>query len=309
MDHQVRLAIRGVYDMQKMRIQMGNRLVATFRSKLGLASSEKEENDKDAEKTLDTIRLCYKKLTDGVTKQIRLKNFKGEGIIDSFTEFTLVENYMNMEASEEQAFKRLKSIVEDTELWKQFLVDVKGCGPAMAGVILSEFDIVKAEKPSAFHKYAGLDVIHVEDEESGEIIGIGRNNHKKYMSEVSYIDKNGEEKTKLTLGYNPWLKTKLLGVLATCMIKAKGEYYDIYIGYKNRLENHPVHSSKTPAHRNRMAMRYMIKIFLINLHMKWREIEKLPVSVPYHEAKLGIVHGQTSGSVSVSGKVRNFKVE
>jgi len=35
--------VRGVYDMQKMRIQMGNRIVGNFKAKLGQAPSEKED--------------------------------------------------------------------------------------------------------------------------------------------------------------------------------------------------------------------------------------------------------------------------
>jgi hypothetical protein len=40
-----------------------------------------------------------------------------------------------------------------------------------------------------------------------------------------------------------------------------------------------------------MAIRYTIKIFLQDLWLKWRELEGLPVSAPYHEAILGHKHG------------------
>jgi hypothetical protein len=42
-----------------------------------------------------------------------------------------------------------------------------------------------------------------------------------------------------------------------------------------------------------MALRYMIKIFLIDLYNNWRRLEGLPVAPPYSEAKLGMVpHGE-----------------
>ena len=39
-----------------------------------------------------------------------------------------------------------------------------------------------------------------------------------------------------------------------------------------------------------MAIRYMIKRFLADLHVVWRTQEGLSVSVPYSEAKLGMKH-------------------
>lgn len=50
-------------------------------------------------------------------------------------------------------------------------------------------------------------------------------------------------------------------------------------------------SGKTKAHINAMALRYVAKIFLVDLHAKWRELEGLPVPAPYSEAKLGLHHG------------------
>jgi hypothetical protein len=52
----------------------------------------------------------------------------------------------------------------------------------MAGVILSEIDITKAEYPSSLHKYAGLDV-------AGD--GQGRSRKKEHLEESDYIDKDG----------------------------------------------------------------------------------------------------------------------
>jgi hypothetical protein len=286
--NEIRLAVRGVYDLQKMRIQSGNRLAATFRAKLGLESSEGEDENEDAKKILDNLRVCYEKITDGVV--VNLKKFKGHGIIDTYSEFSLVETYLNLENAEKTAFKRLDNVIKAHPLWEHYLEHVKGVGVAMAGVIISEFDINKAKYHTNMWKYAGLDVIMVEDENTGELHGIGRCNKKEYMSEVEYTDSKGEIQTKKTLGYNPWLKTKLLGVLATSFLRAKGNYYEIYLNYKNRIANMPEHKSKTLAHRNRMALRYMIKIFIIHLYENWKVIEGQPVFSPFNADKLGIVH-------------------
>jgi hypothetical protein len=80
---------------------------------------------------------------------------------------------------------------------------------------------------------------------------------------------------------------------------------ETYLNYKNRL----AHSEKKtievvkggekktvawkdakPAHRHRAAIRYMVKMWMIELYTKWREIEGLPVRAPYQSEKLGHDH-------------------
>jgi hypothetical protein len=75
------------------------------------------------------------------------------------------------------------------------------------------------------------------------------------------------------------------------MLKAGNEKYVAdYRNYKQRLENHPAHITKTPGHRNRMALRYMIKRFLVDLYLNMRRIEGLPITEEYSVRKLGMVH-------------------
>jgi hypothetical protein len=42
---------------------------------------------------------------------------------------------------EKKISKEIKRIVESEPVWKEFLVNVRGCGHLMAAAILSEFDI------------------------------------------------------------------------------------------------------------------------------------------------------------------------
>ncbi len=60
--------VRGAYDIQKLRIQMGNRIAANFRAKLGQSPSLSEDDlNKEAVKVLKDLRLRYHKITDGIT--------------------------------------------------------------------------------------------------------------------------------------------------------------------------------------------------------------------------------------------------
>ncbi len=275
--------VRGAYDIQKLRIQMGNRIVGTFKVKLGQAPGADEYSiDAEGREILDRLRKHYKLLTDGVAKFPVRAKFKADGVIDSYTELCLIAEYVELDDQEKKHFRRLTAVLEDFPIFNEFLEPIKGIGPAMAGVIISEIDIAKARHPSSLWKYAGLDV-------AGD--GKGRSRRTEHLVERYYINKDGEAAKRNGITFNPFLKTKLVGVLASSFLKATpNKYRDIYDGYKHRLEQHPGHAEKSKGRRHNMAMRYMVKMFLIDLYTKWRTLEGLPVSLPYHEAKLGMKH-------------------
>jgi len=277
--------VRGAYDIQKNRIQTGNRLVGNFKAKLGQAPSEKEDTiDNDGQQILANLRRAHKLLTEGVASFPRQSKFKGDEVISDYTELCLVDNYLELETQEKNHFKRLGNILKGYPIYSEFLEGVRGVGPAMAGVILSEIDITKAEYPSSLHKYAGLDV-------AGD--GQGRSRKKEHLEESEYVDKDGAVQTKKGITFNPFLKTKLVGVLGSSFVKQpadKCKYRKVYDDYKHRLEHMDAHKEKSKGHRHNMAVRYMVKIFLIDLYNEWRSLEGLPVAPTYSEAKLGKVH-------------------
>lgn len=279
----IKTMVRGAYDIQKLRIQMGNRIVGNFKAKLGQEPSQPEtELGTEEVKILKTLRDEYKKITDGVKTFPRQKTFKGNEIISDYTELCLLAQYVDLETEEDRHFHRLGNILMDYPVYADFMLGIKGIGPAMAGVIISEIDIHKAKYPSSLWAYAGLDVAPD---------GQGRSRHKEHLVECAYTDKDGNPATRVGITFNPFLKTKLMGVLTGCLIRAGNEKYcKIYRDYKNRLENHPKHIEKSKGHRDNMAKRYMIKMFLIDLYKKWRELEGLEVHPDYQEAKLGHKH-------------------
>ena len=275
--------VRGAYDIQKLRIQMGNRIVGNFKVKLGQNPGEKEDvMDAEGKLILNNLRMHYLKITEGIMTFPRQASFKGDEVISTYTELCLIAQYVDLETSENAHFSRLGKILLDYPVYNGFLAEVRGIGPAMAAVIISEIDITKARYSSSLWMYCGLDVAPD---------GKGRSRRKEHLVESDYIDKEGNPATKMGISFNPFLKTKLLGVLGPSFLRAGDhKYSQIYRDYKNHLENHPDHVEKSKGHRHNMAIRYMVKQFLIDLYSAWREIEGLPVEKPYHEAKLGIVH-------------------
>tara|TARA_B100000676_G_scaffold245923_1_gene248546 strand:+ start:1413 stop:2285 length:873 start_codon:yes stop_codon:yes gene_type:complete len=281
----VRNTVRGIYDIQKLRIQCGNRVVANFKAKLGQQPSATEDQMPDESiDLLVHLRRSHKLITEAIAASPRLRKFPGDELISDQAEYSLITQYVDLYDQESKQFKMLERFLRNVPLWTNFLKDVTGCGPAMAGVILSEIDIHKAEYPSSIHAYAGLDVASD---------GRGRSKRKEHLTEQSYLDSEGNEKTKMGITFNPFLKTKLMGVLGSSFIKQspdKCKYRKIYDNYKHRLEHMDAHAEKSKGHRHNMATRYMIKMFLNDLYNAWRTLEGLPVALTYQEAKLGKTH-------------------
>ena len=323
----LRALTKSLYDLQLLRIQAGNRVSGNFRVKLGQNPGEKME-DREAQKILHHVKAEYKRLTDGIVKLNRktvAQLIVQSGVISDEVEFRLVQTYMALLEHEERGFKDLGSIVAEFPIWTKFLQDVKGIGPAMAAVIISEFDPYKARHASSFWRYAGLDTVQTgpfrercltcgeewgidvdtQDDfpkhgtaechfcKSKDVIHFGlgpghaRSRKKEDLVTVKYINAKGEEAERLSVTFNPLLKTKLMGVLAASFLRSKNEkYYQIYVDYRNRLLNHEVHKEKTKLHQHNMALRYMMKIFVADLWEKWRLLEGLSAGDPYHLAKL-----------------------
>lgn len=276
----LKAAVNGFYSIQHSRIQIGNAVVDNFKKKIGQDASKSEDTlDADAKILLSNLRVSYKKITDGVVSMTPRK-FKKAGLISRYSELVLVTQYVNLVEAEETAFKQLKYALDEFPIWTEFLKDVKGIGPTMGAVVIASFDIHKAQYPSSLHAYAGLDVVN----------GEGRSRKKEHLVDQTYIDADGKEQTKKGISFNPFVKTKLVGVLGSSFVKTKGVYRDIYDNYKNRITNMPAHAKKTKAHINNMAIRYTVKRFLVDLYVEWRKLEGLPVAEEYSKAKLGINH-------------------
>jgi len=110
----LRALLRGTYDLQQLRIQLGNRIVGNFKVKLGQAPGTREDVlDKETTKILQQIRADYARITDGVLTPPKKTRFTGTGIITSFTEFSLVSEYVELLGQEERHFRQLGKIIED----------------------------------------------------------------------------------------------------------------------------------------------------------------------------------------------------
>jgi hypothetical protein len=159
--------VRGAYDLQQLRMQSGLRLCANFRAKLGPDAEAEEEESGEAEKKKESaiklIKAEYRRLTDGITSEKGRVNmakldFTGSAIISTAAEYALVSSYVALESQEASQFRGLTSTLETIPIYNEYLCDVTGIGPAMAGVLIAYLDPTRARHVSSFWKYAGLDV-------------------------------------------------------------------------------------------------------------------------------------------------------
>jgi hypothetical protein len=316
----LKMLVRGAYDLQSLRIPSGLRLVANFRGKmdqlphqvaedeeLDLIAEEVGDKEKAAEakKILDSLRINYRNLTEGVARNRTLpssKGFVGEGIISEWSELALVDAYMQLERQEKQAFKQMSEVLVFFPIWTEFLLKEPGIGPALGAVIIASFDPTKAHHPSQFWSLAGLSV-------GPDGAGISR--RKEHLVERVYTKKDGTEATKLSTVFNPWLQSKLIAVLGPSLLRAKSPRREAYDGYKNRIVTDPARLKMSDPEKNKRriagenvshiwppgrihkaASRFMIKMFLLDLWKVWREQEGLEVTLSYWEAQRGREHGK-----------------
>lgn len=268
----MRALVHGLYALQKLRIQTGNRLVMSFVTDV----DEREEMN-----LLKAMRVEHAQVLEVKGTRERVAKFTDSVYIRDETKFRLFDSYLALETEEQAHIKTIARELKEHRIWNEFLEGVKGVGPQMAGIIVSEIDITKAQYPSSIWAYAGLDV---------GSDGRGRSRRKEHLVDKEYKTKSGDTVKTRGISFNPLLKTKLIGVLASSFLRSGSDYRKLYDDYKHRLENHERHKEKTLGHRHNMAMRYMIKRFLVDLYVCWRAIEGLPVATEYSESKLGITH-------------------
>jgi hypothetical protein len=161
--------------------------------------------------------------------------------------------------------EHLKVCIQKHQVYTRFLKNVSGCGPALAGDLLSEFKVENVYYIGQLFKYAGI---------------IGSTKRVK-----------GQK-----ADYNVYLKKRLLGVLPGSFLKARSPYAVYYYEYRIRMIQRWMNASEedkknlTISHQHVMANRWMVQRFVKDYYCAFRKIMDIPVIKPYEEEKLGIIH-------------------
>ena len=104
----LKAAVNGFYSMQKTRIRVGNNIVANLKIKNSQEPSQSEDTlDADAKLLLANLRVSYKKITDGVASMTP-RRFKQDGLISEYSELYLVQQYVDLYAAVQSAFRQIE---------------------------------------------------------------------------------------------------------------------------------------------------------------------------------------------------------
>jgi len=266
----------------------------------------------DRERLREAVRHFYDIQTVRMQHSGRIsrKSAGNEVVISDEQRAAWAAQVKRLEGVEREALVVVKEKLDLIPFWSVLQADDErwtGFGPTMAGVLLSEVDIVRATTVSKLWRFAGLAPVAawrcqscsrvVQRTEVGWEHTKKKANErtcereKEVLREGQVRDSGTTERAKKgeKRHYNLFLKTKLLGVLAGSFLRAnKGEgnsiWRPVYDGYKHRLESSG--RSTSPGQLHKAASRYMIKMFLIEFWKEWRAHEGLEVRPPYQEEKL-----------------------
>lgn len=264
---------------------------------------------------LQSMRITAAGRTDPKSKDAEVQ-------LHQVDKFILTLRAQELEKAEKNALRDVEKHLQSIGVYNDVFNDktrYRGIGPTLWGVILSEFD-VERDTVSKWWSFAGLVPVPCRRcKGCNRIVERGEGDayvHKTAQKRFVKKGPDGEpekeppvvkcqwkvvfpvntyesghtvrpvrgEKNK----FNAWLRTKLCGVLAPCLIKLNSPWREHYDNYKNRLQHREGGAWGTSdIHRHAASMRYMVKMLLIDIHRSWRKHEGLPVRPSYAEEYLG----------------------
>lgn len=254
----IKMAVRSIYDLQKYRISLGNKIVIMFKRKLGMDLLKKQDDDsnKEEKKIMTQLLEQYKRLADAL---IVKKTEAGQILAQKESEmFPDTETYLEKikwakintaidslvsekkEESEKTGklipvistdieFTMMKSYVDTALMEERNFKNLHKL--LMRFPIYSEFlDKVTGIGPAIGGMFVAEVDIHRADTVSKLYAmsgidaawdGRGRSRRKEHLVQREYTNKDGEQDTKNSITFNPDFKTKFLGVLPGLLIRAE----------------------------------------------------------------------------------------
>lgn len=239
---------------------------------------------------------------------------------------------LSLEWRFEQLLQLEKSLLRDIDEHLKtigFYADVlsdkvrfRGIGPTMAAVLLSEIQIHRQETPSQLWSFAGLAPVASRrckkcqktvspsgDKDIFTHDGKTPQGCEKHvpLAETFTSGKAMKPVRGEKLKYNAFFRSKLCGVLGPVLLQVGSPWRKFYDDYKHRKQS--AGWGTCDGHRHAAAIRYMIKMLLLEIWREYRKHEGLTVRPPYQEEYLGHKHGgngqkQSSAEEEIDHEVR-----
>jgi len=197
-----------------------------------------------------------RKETAKFTKQLLAQQLEKESMtMDDFKKMLTTNKkddmiYTGLRNLERAAFKSLEPALETVPVYKFWLRHIRGMGPLLALQLCSKVrDIERFPNPSKLKKYFGL-----------------APNMKLHRGQQA--------------DFNPEAKGLMLGKIASCFIKLRGQYKKMYDETKQFY--HETHPDWTKGHCHNYARKAMMNRFAVEMWIAWHISEdRMPPVNPY----------------------------
>lgn len=251
---QLQILLNSMYDLQKLRISLDNRL-----------------------------KICK----DGSNQKQPTENAMYADDASAET-LMLIEN--KVKEVEEMTKKEIKNMVSRFSEWNDFLKGVKGCGEVMAAVLISQIDIEKITNASKLIAYAGINPgmkKGKKKDEDGNVYETDTLVRGDRPTKGFLIPYNKFLKAKL-MGVlaDSFIKSKSEYAKYYYDTKTRLENSALTVNGKENSK----WSEESKLHIHNAAKRKMIYMFLIDVYRNFRLLNDLPVRNLYMEEYLGRVH-------------------
>lgn len=265
----VLLQVKAMYDLQKLRLAMNNRICA-FEPVTKAGKEKKVINSLDMEiyrAHLDAKDIAQMQNTHDIL-------------------FELEKGFASL------VLKALRGI----GIWEHWLKGQKGVGPRMGGFLVAETDIRLCDTVSQLWSWYGLGLIgdEIQKMKAGEKANYSPE-RKSRVLEVLGTSLMRQKSEPWYSHYQAYRHRKTSQQVPQCM--RCGGTGKVLAKTKEEVTcsncagtGGPVSWGASEYHRHRAALRYMVKMFLQEFWRQWRMLEGLPVPPPYSEVYLADSH-------------------
>lgn len=266
-------------------------------------------NQEDTPKKLLTLSFLVKNYygtqKERIQEENRLFAMGGEGIDEESIKGLREISASRLLSTENILKKAIESALVDFSIWENWLRDLPGIGPVLAGGLITYIGNIKRfANVSKLWAYAGLSVGYykVTCQEGHRFVSsslpekcntrVYNKEGEKFLLCGAPLEKSEHIKGKAIkkiaghqIRWNPQLKTACWKT-GEAFVKTKGPYRDFYDQFRQFYDSHPDHAEKSKGHRYSMAKRKTVKLFLSHLYEKWRKEEGLEAGKIYVIEKL-----------------------
>jgi hypothetical protein len=285
---------------------------------------ENEENETEATseaKLKILVGAYYDVQKVRIMQSLRVQDLTRRGVLDEKRAETLHEyTDKRLENSEKDIALYIKTLVERQPIWTEWLKDVNGIGPILAGGLIAFIgDISRFDTISKLWAYAGEHTLwrckNCEARAFPNEVEKNRWMEKTFLrlkevnERATKKEKANEEALRAKVGkmvcscehpeavqerarrkkgelmeWNPYLKTHCWKI-SDAFVKKKGAYRSLYD--KFRAEEDRNHPELTDGHRFARATRRTVKVFLAHYWIVARKQKGLSTRPPYAIERLG----------------------